>query len=284
MKKKRWIIPVAIVGAMLVALIALLPTALRYGSSSGYYLETNDGGAMIIVGNSPIVMSNQTKRDLFGDFKNGDIITVLHDGILESYPGRTGVYAVLSHKSGDSGDIPQSVIDSLVEMGWLNGYESAYTQPESSFDIRVSYAGWSEEDEIYTRALNTSNMTQSANRHLPIYRFDTLEDIEKFKNTFENHLSFEYSFSEIGSFNDAISDYDKTIFDSYSLMLVYLQASSGTYRYGVESIFCNGENFTVYVEELNHPDDVTADLAGWFITVLVPDSMIENCTEFDAIG
>lgn len=284
MKKIKWIIPAVIAGALLVALTALLPLALRYGSSSGYYLESKDGAAMIIVGNSPIQMSNQTNRDLFKGFENGDKITVLHGAVAESYPGRTGVYAVLRHKRGNAGDIPADVIGSLTRLGWLSGYEAAYTSPEDTFDIRISYAGWSEDGEIYTRALNTQKMSQSSLKHLPIYRFDTLEDIENFKSTFDNHLAFEYGFDEIDSFNNTVSGYDEDLLDHYSLVLVYVSAISGTYRYGVESIFCDGTNFTVYVDELKHPEIVTDDLAGWFITVLVPDSMIENCTEFDAVG
>ena len=38
----------------------------------------------------------------------------------------------------------------------------------------------------------------------------------------------------------------------------------------------------VHVEETEKPDVVTCDVAGWLITVAVPDSIVENCTEFDA--
>ncbi len=286
MKKIKWIIPAVMAGAVIVALIALLPLALRHGSSSGYYLEAKDGAAMIIVGNSPIQMSNKTNRDLFKGFENGDRITVLHGAVAESYPGRTGVYAVLRHKSGDAGDIPQTVINSLMNMGWLDGgFEAAYTEPEDAFIINVAYAGWSDESEIYTRALNTKKMAQSSQKHLPIYRLDTLADVEAFRSTFENDLAFEYGFDEIKSFNDAIEVFeDEAYLKAYSLMVVYVSANSGTYRYGVERIFCNGEQFTVNVEKLNHPELVTTDLAGWYIIVVVPDSMINGCTEFDAVG
>ncbi len=284
MKKIKWLIPAVIVGAVIVALIALLPLALRHGSSSGYYLEAKDGAAMIIVGNSPIQMSNQTNRDLFKGFENGDRITVLHGAVAESYPGRTGVYAVLRHKRGNAGDIPQTVINSLMSMGWLDGgFEAAYTSPEDAFIINVAYAGWSEDSKIYTSALNTEKMAISSIQHLPIYRLDTLADVEAFRSTFENDLAFEYGFDEIKSFNDTIAVFaDEAYLKAYSLMVVYVNANSGTYRYGVESIFCNGEQFTVNVEKLNHPEVVTADLAGWYIIVVVPDSMIVGCTEFDA--
>ena len=128
-------------------------------------------------------------------------------------------------------------------------------------------------------------MAQSSQKHLPIYRLDTLADVEAFRSTFENYLAFEYGFDEVKSFNDTVEMFaDETYLKAYSLIVVYVQANSGTYRYGVESIFCNGENFTVEVEELKHPTEVTTDLAGWYIVIVVPDSMVNNCTSFDAIG
>lgn len=65
-------------------------------------------------------------------------------------------------------------------------------------------------------------------------------------------------------------------------MLVYVGANSGTYRFGVSSVFCAENSFCIHIEQTNNPEVVTHDMAGWFITVAVPDSMAENCTEFDA--
>ena len=286
MKNKKWLILAIPVSAILVILSALLFVGLRYGTTVGYYLEAKGGIAMIIDGKSPITMSSRSDRDIFKRLESGDKILIFHDAVAESYPGRTRVHAVIKLKNGDKSDLPSDVIGSLMKMGWIDGgYEAAFTEPEDAFPIHVAYAGWAENDEIYTRALNTQKMTQSSQKHLPIYRLDTLADVEAFRSTFENYLAFEYGFDEVKSFNDTVEMFaDETYLEAYSLMVVYVQANSGTYRYGVESIFCDGESFTVSVEELKHPTEVTTDLAGWYIIVVVPDSMIANCTEFDAIG
>lgn len=286
MKNKKWLILAIPAGAILVILCALLFVGLRYGTTVGYYLEAKGGIAMIIDGKSPITMSSRSDRDIFKRLESGDKILIFHDAVAESYPGRTRVHAVIKLKNGDKSDIPTGVIGSLMRMGWLDvGFEAAYTEPEDAFIINVAYAGWSDESEIYTRALNTQKMAQSSQKHLPIYRLDTLADVEAFRSTFENDLAFEYGFDEVKSFNDAIEMFeDEAYLKSHSLMVVYVSANSGTYRYGVESIYCDGESFTVSVEELKHPTEVTTDLAGWYIIIAVPDSMIENCTEFDAVG
>ena len=77
-------------------------------------------------------------------------------------------------------------------------------------------------------------------------------------------------------------NYDETFFDENTLLLVYVGANSGTYRFGVSSVFCAENSFCIHIEQTNNPEVVTDDMAGWFITVAVPDSMVENCTEFDA--
>ena len=256
------------------------------GLSYGIYLEAKNDTPMMVVDNSPIVMSDRSNRDIFDGLENGDRVLVIHSAIAESYPAQTGAYAVIKLWGGDASDIPSEVIENLVSMGWITeGFEVEFTKPQGDFPIFPAYAGWAENDEIYTRALNTQTMTQSSQKHLPIYRLDTLADIESFRSTFENDLAFEYGFDEVKSFNDAIEVLaDEAYLKTHSLMVVYIQANSGTYRYGVESIFCDGENFMVKVEQLKHLGDVTDDLAGWYIIVVVPDSMIENCTEFDAIG
>ena len=74
---------------------------------------------MIILENSPVQMSNQTNWDLFDGLATGDKILVIHDGMDQSYPGRTGVYVILKLSNGSADDIPQTVVNSLIELGWL---------------------------------------------------------------------------------------------------------------------------------------------------------------------
>lgn len=159
------------------------------------------------------------------------------------------------------------------------------TPADEAFDITVSYANYTGDDRIYTSALNTQKMYISSVRHLPVYRFDTLSDLERFKENFGDALTMDRGHNEISSFRDATAKYDNAFFAENTLMLVYVTASSGSYRYGVESVFCDGQTLSVQVEQTNRSSigtAVTCDMAGWFITVAVPDSMVAGCTEFDA--
>lgn len=285
MKKKKWLIPIVAFALIFVLLFAfiIVVTNKGYGISQGRYLEAKDGQAMLILDNSPIEMSNRTDKKLYDKLDIGDEILVVHDGIAESYPAKTGVYAIFKLNDGKMEDIPQEVVNSLVELGWLQSdalvSESGGTLPTESFDIAVSYAGWHE--GAFVGGLNAKKMAISSVKHLPIYKFDTLNDITNFKQL-RDSFTFDQGYDEIPSFNKTLTKYDESFFEENSLMVVYVPANSGSYRYGVNNIFCNGTAFCIHVEQTNNPEICTQDMAGWFISVAVPDSMIEDCTEFDA--
>ena len=135
---------------------------------------------------------------------------------------------------------------------------------------------------IYDKALNASKLNDSNPRNLPIYKFDTLSDLEKFKSDFGGENGFNYGWDEVPSLNDATKNYDESFFERYTLMLVYVEASSGSYRFGFKDVTIDGNDFCIHVEQTNHPQGWTDDMAGWFITVAIPDSMVANITEFDA--
>ena len=156
------------------------------------------------------------------------------------------------------------------------------TQNENiGFVSTFSRAGWGIPN-IYDNALNTSKLNDSSSRNLPIYKFDTLSDLEKFKSDFGGENGFDYGWDEVLSFNDATKNYDENFFERYSLMLVYIEASSGSYRFGFKDVTIDGNYFCIHVEQTNHPQIITADMAGWFITVIVPDCMVSDTTEFNA--
>lgn len=157
------------------------------------------------------------------------------------------------------------------------------TSADEAFDIAVSYANWTDSSELFVKSLNIDKMMISSVMHLPIYKFDTLAQLEQFKSDFGDILTMDHGYDEMPAFNDVTAKYDEKFFDENSLMLVYVDANSGSDRYGVNSVYCADGKFCIHVKKLNSPDVGTCDMAGWFITVAVPNSMIEGCDEFDAI-
>lgn len=161
----------------------------------------------------------------------------------------------------------------------IGGVDSSNVQ---TFESTVSYANWAEASEIYFGALNREKMAISSVQHLPIYRFDTLNDLEQFKQTFGDTFTMDGSGDEVPSFNNATAKYDSAFFEDNSLMLVYVSANNSTHRFKVHSIGYDEKSFCVHITETTNAELVDTEMAGWFVTVAVPDELIKNCTEFDA--
>lgn len=120
MKYKKLLV-IGIVIFVLLTLIFAGITALSHsgiGVSSGIYLESRHGDALVIIENSPIRMSSE--RELFDELSTGDEILVVHGLIAESYPGQMRVYSAFRLGEKTLDDIPREVIESLVRLGWLD--------------------------------------------------------------------------------------------------------------------------------------------------------------------
>lgn len=121
MKYKKLLV-IGIVIFVLLTLIFAGITALSHsgiGVSSGIYLESRHGDALVIIENSPIRMSSE-RSDIFDGLCTGDEILVVHGLIAESYPGQMRVYSVFKLGEGALDDIPREVIESLIRLGWLD--------------------------------------------------------------------------------------------------------------------------------------------------------------------
>ena len=86
----------------------------------GRCIKAANGSSMLLMDHSPVVLSNHTlSTHPFSDYRTGDLLLVLHDGIQETYPGGTGAYLTLRLQKGTAGDIPQTVVNALAELGWV---------------------------------------------------------------------------------------------------------------------------------------------------------------------
>lgn len=124
--KKKLLIFTAVIGTAVILLLGLfaLTADKGYGISKGRYLQAKNGLPMLIIDSSPIQLSDRRERISFGKLDTGDEILVIHDGIEESYPAKTGAYAVFKLNNGTIDDISQTVVDTLIEYGWLEAESS----------------------------------------------------------------------------------------------------------------------------------------------------------------
>lgn len=115
--KKKWMICAGVLALVLLVfgVMAVKNLSVRVGTC----IKTESGGCMLLMGDSPVVLSGKTAFARFAEYRTGDRLLVLHDGILETYPGRTGAYLAIRLHKGDVAAVPQEVLRVLTEMGWI---------------------------------------------------------------------------------------------------------------------------------------------------------------------
>ncbi len=119
MKKK--ILLISLLSVVLVLILGILFMAKNSISfSTGACIAADNGRHLIVIDHSPVAMHRVSgEESIFPDLDTGDRIFVIHDGVAESYPGKTGVYFILKLSDGDINDVPAEVISQLRELGWL---------------------------------------------------------------------------------------------------------------------------------------------------------------------
>lgn len=91
---------------------------MRFSPVQGRYLKT-DGGDMIVCGDAPYVMINETgDSGVFDGLKSGDLIEVTYEYALETYPAKMPVLSLTLIERGGIDDIPENVLESLSSLGW----------------------------------------------------------------------------------------------------------------------------------------------------------------------
>lgn len=292
MKKKKWFIPVAIIEGILIVLGTVLGIffAKGYRVSVGAYIELKNGYSFLTYDTTIIRLDNETNRKLFKDLTIGDQILVIHDDIGEGLGKEirlftTNAYAVFKLWDGTIEDAPQAVVEHFVISGRLELEPPSKTPAEEAYHVAQYYAP--DEDEmrnaIYARACNQEKdafagvASPGEYKKLPILKFDTLAEFEQFKNEVGDPLESPYHLQ------DGYKEYGEDFFAENTQMIVYVNAPSSAIPYSMVSAERENGTFCIHMKDLAEAGKVyTDDSVSWYYIAEIPDSMLENCTEFDA--
>ena len=157
---------------------------------------------------------------------------------------------------------------------------------EVPYAIAVAYVGWSDSQTICDGALNKELLKNEPNEHLPIFRMDTLEDLEQFKAQYENVFAMDQGFDNIRSFEAVLkqSQFDRELFyEDNSMLLIYIPANSGSLRFFVDEIITNDNSLCFSVGQKDNQEVVTDDMAGWMLLVKATKEELGKYTSFDAV-
>lgn len=117
--KIKWAITACIIFLMMLAAFVVAKNNIHL--SIGTCIVADNGRYLVVLDNSPVAMHQRSgKERIFPELSTGDTIFILHDGVAESDPGKTGLYFILKLADGNENNIPTEVITQLQELDWLN--------------------------------------------------------------------------------------------------------------------------------------------------------------------
>lgn len=250
--KRKILVILATIVAILLLLFAICFVVFSIASykgfsiSEGQVLITDKGSYMIIIDNSPIVMSNQSKNEeIFEGLTNGDKILIVHDGIEESYPGGTGVYFCKKLSNGEYKDLLENVIVSLIEMGYID------TPPATQTDMAFSATSY--------RSYNTP----SGIKFPQIRVIKSVEALNEYVKEFNNE------------FAEECKKYDEEYFKGKPLIVVILEEGSSSITHTVTALKrADSGKLYAYID-VNLPETGDSDMAYWHIFIELENRIID---------
>lgn len=289
MKKK--ILVIASVIVCIIAIGVFILAGKGISPSVGLFLRT-DNGNMLIIDNSPIVMSVRTGNDdMFEKYESGDKIFVLHDGIQESYPGGTGVYFSIKLSSGHISHISETVLRQLYELGWTSAPVRHDNEQESEpaifspdlFDIAyVSSYSMFNDEKIKNEGLNADKMNDDDKYHLPVFRFETSEELTAFFDSFDE--KFDSGHSDSDDFREKLKDYNDEFFKEKMLFVVYFEPRVSNPGYELYGTYTDGEIFRLEYSLIKSENNVSLAVSTSRISIIgVEKGFVGDCSAFDAV-
>lgn len=197
MKKRKWILPVSIVGGVIVfCIVAIFAfgtilSAQGYGISTGRLYFADDGNYLIDSKDMAMRVADCTNdKGLFEGYQNGDKVILFHDGVNESYPASTGGYYIIRTSKGDGTYEPADEVlgvQSLIDDGHTHSpadKEQTVDDPVSGYCGNTQTTIYFENDKSHTFMYGNSvtmtdilvNLKYNHNKVckcLPEYRVDT---------------------------------------------------------------------------------------------------------------
>lgn len=122
MNKKNLIVLISILAVFITGIASgiFIMNFMGTSISTGVVLKSDNGTCFLVSHNSPIRLCDYSEKgNQFEKYTDGDKILVIHDGVAESYPASTLPLFTLKISDGSIEDVPENVISSLTELGWL---------------------------------------------------------------------------------------------------------------------------------------------------------------------
>ncbi len=259
--KKKLLIPVLIICAVFIIGIiagAFVISFSSVGISTGVCLVADNGSVFLVDKNSPVRLSDFSGTDRLSGLETGDKLLVVHDGIAESYPASTGLIFYVRLAGGKESEIPDMVISSLTELGWISGNEVSSASSDVSFRAEI---------------IRTELPRNSPDEKISFPVVTHITSLGELRSYCEEPEK--WGLNE--EFINRAEKYDESYFAESDLLLCLLEEGSGSISHKVTGIKKTDEEFIDIYVETESPEAGTCDMAYHHVFAEVKKSDTRNC-------
>lgn len=154
------------------------------------------------------------------------------------------------------------------------------------YDIRetMPYVGYFAYDkkEFYLSSHNAEKLVINHTQHLPLWKIDSYEELIAFRDKQSEFCNFDLGYNECPSFNEYITKFNEEYFKHNSLILIYVEEPSGSFRHKVGGIVVTGDQMLITVNTVT-VSPFTEDMGAWFVPVQLSKNVTDPCKSFDAV-
>ncbi len=214
----------------------------------------------------------------------GTVLTALLTAAILLTACSSPAYDSPEQKSGE--ESPESAGTVEPDCGGDSLTDTEPSEPDlSKLEYRITWVNYAtDEAKLIENCLNQAGMFSSIGPHYPVFRFMTRAELENFTEEYSGLFSFDHSFNgEFTPFSEIQAEYGEDYFTENLLVIAYVIAPSGSFRYGVRDYAFDGECLLINICRTNDPENYTDDMAGWFVILELKKSEFGSCPMFDAI-
>ncbi len=156
---------------------------------------------------------------------------------------------------------------------------------DAPFSNTLSWADYSEEGERILRFTYYPITSTYAYQHeltYPAIGIKNAQEMDSFLSLARGYFSLSASMPGKETFNTAIAKYDEAFFEEKGLVIVYIPSESTSINYKLADATLSGEELHVTLVENRPEGELTQAMAGWFMTVEIPQEILSQANYFSA--
>ena len=129
---------------------------------------------------------------------------------------------------------------------------------------------------------NSDKLINSSKKHANILKITSLDKLQNFSNTLSNIEYFSFNYNNDNSLEKSFAKYDEKFFNENLLLLVSLQATSGSTKYEYIGYNIVDNCLQLEIKPIIAPIE-TSDMADWIGIIEVKKDSFNNSLTLDAI-